>query len=184
MFRTRTEITGGQGGPYLSTFYFDEIDGGATAASVVTATAAFWTSLRNVIDNSLTMRVEAEVATVSDATGQVTGILSTGGATVTGDDAGDPAPWATQGLIRWRTGFFANGREIRGRTFIPGVTEARANGGVPDSSYLSNLASAVSTMLGTSNAQLVTWSRKNQDNRPVLAGSGWSQFAVLRSRRD
>jgi hypothetical protein len=184
MFRVRTQISGGQGGPYLSTFYFDEIDGGATPQSVITATAAFWTSLRNVIDNSLTMRVEDEVALVNDGSGQVTGIVGATGATVTGDDAADPAPWATQGLIRWRTGLFANGREIRGRTFIPGVTEARSNGGVPDSSYLSNLTSAVNGLLGTTNAALMTWSRKNGDSAPVLSGSGWSQFAILRSRRD
>jgi len=163
--------------------YFDEV-GGGTASNAVADTLTFWTNLKNVIDNSLLFTIEAEVAIVSEGTGQVTGIVGTAGGAVAGDDAGDPAPWATQGLIRWRTGTFIAGREVRGRTFIPGVTEARANGGVPDASYKSNCVTAINALIGSTNSTLVSWSRKNGDSAPVIAGSPWEQFAVLRSRRD
>lgn len=182
MYRVRTAITGGQGGPSLSTLHFNVV-GGLTAANAVAATATFWTALRTRISNQLTMTVESDVATIDIATGQVTGITATAGAVVTGNDAGDPAPWATQGLIRWRTGIYVGGREIRGRTFIPGVTDTSTPLGVPSAAYLTDLNAAAAALIANAVSDLEVYSPARREAAPAVLGQTWTNFASLRSRR-
>lgn len=184
MFRVRTVISGGTGGPYLSTFYFDETDGGATPATAVAATVDFWNNIKSVVWSGLVMRTEPEVGILNDGTGVITGIVSTSGGSATGSDGGVPAPWATQGLIRWHCSDFPAGREVRGRTFIPGVTENNNQDGVPTSGYLSTCQTAANTLLAETDAALMIFSRKNHDTFAVLSGSPWAEWASLRSRRD
>jgi hypothetical protein len=183
MYRVRTVITGGGGGPYLSTFYFDEV-GGGTAVNAVADTVAFWNNLRPVVWNGLRFDTEAEVAVVAESTGHVTSVVVTPGGGNTFNDSGDPAPWATQGLIRWRTGTFIGGREVRGRTFVPGVTEASNTLGRPTPAYVTAITQAGLALIAMPNSTLVAWSKKNGDSAPTIAASGWTEFASLRSRRD
>lgn len=182
MYRVRTGITGGPGGPFLSTMFFDVI-GGLTAANANAAAGAFWTAIKAVSSSALTFTTESEVATVDIATGQVTGLLPVTPISVVGVDPADPLPFATQALIRWHTGVFTAGREIRGRTFVPGATEQYNVSGVPRADYKAALDAAATTLIGAVGAELMTYSRKNHDAAPVISGSTWSEWAVLRSRR-
>jgi len=182
VYRVRTQITGGPGGPYLSTLYFNVV-GGLTAANANAATGAFWTALKARMTTAMSYATEAEVAEVDIATGQVTGIVAVTPQTGTGTLAGDMLPSSTQGLIRWRTGTFVNGREVRGRTFIPGPVEVDSAVGVPVAGYLSIVNAAASALIADVNSDLMVYSKRNRDAVPALSGSCWSQWAVLRSRR-
>jgi len=182
VYRVRTGITGSQGGQLLSTQYFNVI-GGLTAANAVADLRTFWDSIKAQVANDLTFQIEAEVAEVDIATGEVTGIVPVTSSPVTGTETNDPEAWATQGLVRLRTGTYVGGREVRGRIFIPGPTWNQSSGGQPTSAYRTAIDSAMATLLGSSVSELMVYSRKHRDVVPVLSGTTWNQWAVLRSRR-
>jgi len=182
VYRIRTTFTGGPGGPYLSTFYFNVV-GGLTAANANAATGTFWNAIKAHIHPSISFATEAEVAEVDIATGQVTGIVAVTPVTGTGTGSGELLPSATQGLLRWRTGTFVAGREVRGRTFIPGGLESESGSGVPAAGYITAINTAAAALIADANSDLMVYSKKNRDAVPALSGSTWSQWAVLRSRR-
>ena len=185
MLRVTTRWTGVQGTPYWSTHYF----GGVTEADATAAAAAvvnFWQDCAQVIVNLLTPTIQPEVELVETATGQTSGVF-----TVPTDEApptasGTPLPWANQGLLRWRTGVFIGGREIRGRTFIPGPTEDNnTQGDVPPGyTNITNLAASNLITAGAGAGSLVVYSRTHAQAAVVQSASTWDQWAVTRSRRD
>jgi hypothetical protein len=130
------------------------------------------------------LNVDPEVFLIDQATGEPTGIESTSTAQVLGAQTADPLPWATQGLVRWTTGTFIGGRQVRGHTFIPGTTETDNTLGVPNSTYLTALDAAAATLIGTSGVTPVVYSRKNHSGWPIISRSTWTKWAELRSRRD
>ena len=182
MYRVRTGMTGTQGGSMLSTQYFNVI-GGLTAADAVADLHAFWTTISGQMHNSVHLQIEPEVAEVDILTGNVTGIVSVSSTPLTGGNSSDPEAWATQGLVRLRTGIYVAGREIRGRIFIPAPTSVQSSAGAPSTVYRSTIDGAMSTLIGSANSDLMVYSRKNRDAAPVLSGTTWTQWAVLRSRR-
>lgn len=182
MWRVRTNITGGPGGPELTTMFFDVV-GGLTAADANAAVGAFWDTVQDLVHNAYTMATESEVASVDIATGEITGLTPVTAITKPGTVSGQPLPPATQGLLRWRTGTFVAGREIRGRTFIPGPTEEHNLTGVPNSDYITVANNAAAALIAATGTELFVYSRTHRDSAPVVSGSCWNQWAVLRSRR-
>lgn len=182
MYRVRTVLTGVQGSPYLSTMFFQE--GAGTAEQAVAAVAAFWGAVDGVMHSDVTWDIEQDVEIVDDNTGQIQGVAATSGGTGVGTVTGDILPPATQGLVRWRTGVFVAGREIRGKTFIPALTETAAISGQMANGTQTILEDAANALVGAAGANLCVWSRKNGLSEDVVSGSVWNQFAVLRSRRD
>ena len=183
MYRVRTVIAGAQGGAELSTMFFN-VTGGLTAANANAAVGAFWLAAAGAMSSSYSATTEGEVAEIDIATGNVTGLVAVTPITHTGTSAAYRLPPATQGLIRWRTGTYVGGREIRGRTFIPGLTQDDNTSGVPSSGMLSGLQTAANNLISDPLTDFVVYSRKNRDAAPVISGTPWAEFAVLRSRRD
>ena len=177
-------ITGVTGAPYYSNFYWGgDTEGEAEAAR--DAAEAFWTSLVGDVYTAALGTLQGDVAQVDPVTGNTTAVFA--GADRTIDfGGGAPQSWATQGLIRWRTGVYANGREIRGRTFIPAVPTEMNGNGAPNTPYINELTAAVAALMAlqTAAGDLVVWSRANGSSPSVVSGTPWNQFAVLRSRRD
>lgn len=128
-------------------------------------------------------QVDTEVEQVNPATGAVTGVTSITSINRTGSNNTAPVPQAAQALVRWRTGVYVSGREIRGRTFIPGLALAT-------SSASGELASATAAAITTAAQQLLEdsgigiWSPTRGQIALVTSASVWSEFAVMRSRRD
>lgn len=182
MYRVTTVFSGPPvNGGGINQLYFDQ--GGGTAAQAHAAVASFWGEVDNLLQNSLSYVVEGEVELVDNITGQVEGIETTDNVSGTGTLTGDPLPPNVQGLIRWRTGVYNNGREIRGRTFIPGMGEVQSVNGAPGGPTVAALTTAAGNLIGSSTSELVVWSRKGQF-ATVVSGSGWNKWATLRSRRD
>jgi len=159
-------------------------EAGGTGRQAATAVGNFWGAVDSLMEVSVSWTTLADVESVNAANGQVTAVTGTTPATGGGVAATTGLPIATQGLVRWRTGVYANGREIRGRWFIPGLATASNNDGAPSSTMLSTVNTAASTLISDANSVLEVWSRANGSAVDVASGTCWSQFAVLRSRRD
>lgn len=182
-----------QGLPYFSDHYF----GGSSeleATSARNALTTFWQGVDDRVVNNLTWTIQGDVEVIDPATGDITGVFGGVGATGNGADTGELTSAALQGLIRWRTGDFPFGRELRGRTFIPGVSEASSADGVPAATYVTGMETAATNLIVASSGAggLVVWARPQPDATPprvgttalVSSSSLWNQWAVLRSRRD
>lgn len=182
MYRVRTTFGGVAGSPWISTMYFDEA--GGTPANAVTAVGTFWNAVDSLMETSVVWATLADVETVQADTGNVTAVETTIPQTGNGVAATTGLPIASQMLVRWRTGVYVAGREVRGRTFIPGLATAVNSDGVPSGSAQTTVNNAASALVGALDAQLVVWSRTHGQARVVTVGSVWNQFAVLRSRRD
>jgi len=188
MYRVRTAITGGVGGPYVSTMFFDSTTG--TAQQAATAVKNWWNALAGQINNTLTFQVEPLVYTLNPANGAP--LLATS-VTTTPDVGGtsfEILPHATQGLVQWQTGIFLGTHQVRGRTFIPGCTENNNSVGRPLAAFVTIVNNAAAALIATANADLVTWHRPTPaapsggSMVQVQSGTMASEWAVLRSRRD
>lgn len=181
IFRVRTVMTGVAGSPFYSNLFFDATT--VTPTQVTNGVTELWTDLLSSIATGLTIVVEAEVAVVDDSTGQITDTAFGTPSTQSSGGSGESLPTATQGLIRTRTGTYVNGREIRGRMFVPRPSESSNNFGAPNTTYVNALAGAAANLVDTG-LDWVCWSRSSGQSAPIVSVSAWNQFAVLRSRRD
>lgn len=205
LYRVTTTIAGNTvAGGGISEMYFDA-GGGALVADAVDCVRDFYDALKAIMHSSTVFTISGVVETVNEVTGDVTAAGSTTGTSVTGTSATDPAPGSTQGLIQWRTGVYSDGRELRGRTFLPGMLSGRSSNGIPDATALTAMAAAVAAVTGhTASAQV--WRRPRLEAlalgspgqpgyRPahdarvgsmadIVTGTPWTKWAVLRSRRD
>ena len=185
MLRVTTEMQGPPGAPFYTTMYFAGTTEGEASAAVA-AVAAFWGDLTAEIAAGTTWTVFGEVEVVDPVTGNITGTFSDPDVSNAFTNSADPLPWSSQILIRWRTGVFVAGREIRGRTFLPGFTEAASDNGQVESGVVSGLQTPVDDLLTAASGAggLAVYSPTNGQAALVSNGSVWNQFAILRSRRD
>lgn len=182
MLRVRVLWSGVGGTPYLSTHYFE----GTTqteANDAVTAIGAFWGGVDAWCDSSNSWATESEVLNLDAATGQPLGTFVTAVQSGTGALAGSNLPFASQGLIRWRTGEFINGKEVRGRTFIPALNSTNILEGQPTAALVTAINGFCTTLLASATSDLVVWSRAHGVAHTTTSGTMWNQFAVLRTRR-
>jgi len=183
MLRIRTAGTGSAAGvPYLSTMYFT----GSTqteADSAAAAVRAFWLAIQVRMLTGIQMQVESQVLVIDPGTGQPTNAFTTSTASVAGTGSGSALPTSNQGLVRWSTGVFIGGRQVRGRTFLPYVPVSENSGGRPIAGYVTAVAAAAATLVSVTSPEMVVWSRTHGVQPGVTGGSVWSEFAVLRSRR-
>ena len=184
MYRVKTTFSGTPvAGGGVNFLYFSEE--GGTAAQAQAAVKTFWQAVDDLMHTTVAYTVSGDVEYVSESTGEIFGIGTTDAYTGNGAGTGDILPPATQGLIRWRTGFYVSGREIRGRTFVPGMTEAINDAsGRPTSGAVTVLNNAASALVGNGTSELVVFSRTHLQAGIVASGTAWSNWASLRSRRD
>ena len=191
MFRMRVLWSGTTGGPGVSTFYFNDdlTTGNVTAAR--SALNTFWTAVTLYVAIPATYAFDTVAEEVEVTTGHVLNALPVGAGSSPGSASGEMLPPATQALIRWRTGVYrisAGPRprsvEIRGRTFVPAITEANSNGGVPLATMQTALTNAAQALVADASTHLCIYSRAAKSKQDVTSGQCWNQFAILRSRRD
>jgi len=185
MFRITAVWGPAPGSPYYTTLYF----GGSTAGEVTAggvAMADFIDDLEPYVTTPTAWTLLPDAEYVDPASGQVIGTDPITPASGASTASGGACPPTTQGLLRWRTGVYVAGREIRGRTFIPIPSETDNDaGGVPRSAYRSGVLSAANTLLTAASAagDLVVYSPTHGQSAPVSSASVWTEWAVLRSRR-
>ena len=182
MYKVTQVATGVAGAPYYLTGYFDTTTG--TAQQAADRWRALLSAGVSTYAAPLVLNAITEVPTIDPTNGNLTGLSTVAVAAVTMTGAGEPLPAATSLLLRWRTGVYIGGREIRGRTNIPRMTEPDSTAGVPNAALISAWQTRQNTLLGSPSPSHVIWSPKNHLWAYTTAGSPWSQWAVLRSRRD
>jgi len=184
VLRVRTSFAGVAGAPYLSTMYFMTGDTLPDAQAANTAVGTFWSTIDAQLLTSLSWSTDPEVSVLTTA-GVLTGSHAVTPVTGTGNIAGSLTPPATQGLVRWATPIYVAGRRVRGRTFIPAIPQSLlSSSGGPALALSTAVNNAAAALIADANANLGIWSRKNGGIHAVTTGGMWSQFAVLRSRRD
>lgn len=182
MLRVRTEFTGPTGSPWLSTCYFAESDqAGATAANAAVGT--FWSAVDAQMSNQVSWSTEPEVAVMSPG-GAISGLLPVTPVTGTGGGTAEMLPLAAQLVVQLRSGFWVNGREIRGRLFVPGITQGANDDGEVLEANRTLTTNAAAALRDAAGCELVIWSRKNLATATVVTVNTWKQFGMLTSRRD
>lgn len=149
----------------------------------------FWTAISGSLPTAVTWSIDQEGRELSPSTGELIGTWLDPRAMEGAGGAGDQSSVsnATQVLVQWHTGTIANGRFLRGRTFIPGFGAGSLLGGeLLPAERAATIASA--TAFIASNAGLQVWSRPT-GARPgqaayVTRADVWNELAVLRGRRD
>jgi hypothetical protein len=202
MREVTTLLTGLSGLPGTNTLFFNSDSG--TADEAISAAGTFWQTLctnagsgSSGLHSSLTAVTVGVCKIIDPADGSLVGYDGSGtDITNHGNGTAELVPFATQGLIRLFTAAFEDGRNIRGRVFVPGITEDHNNGGVLSSGAHTAWQSAVDTLTGSS--FVVVYRRPRPAGSGIhgdlpardgmfassTAGSPWNEFAVLRSRRD
>lgn len=187
MWRCQTVITGAGGSPYYLVGYFDADGGSATFANrdwhgficgTIGPSAA-------TMPNGWQILTEAEVQRVNPVDGEILAVEAATPYVSVGTASGELLPPANQLLTRWRTGTYVARREVRGHTNIPGIVEPNSG---PDGRPINALVNANNTradgMIASDNSRHVVWSKKNGVWHTTVTASTWTEFAVLRSRRD
>jgi len=182
MIRVQQVATGVAGSPYYLTGYFD---------SSVTAAQDAADAWRSVIGDAVGNFVApysylpiTQVDLVDPVTGNTVGVEPVSVAQLTFTASEDPLPPASSLLLRWRTGEYVEGREIRGRTNIARLGESASTLGLVTAASITAWQARVTALLADARVKHVVWSPKNGVWAETISGSPWNQFAVLRSRRD
>lgn len=183
MLRSRVTFTSALGGAKVSTMHWVVDDSQTHANAVSTALQTFW----NAVDNEMvgtTTAIDTELDVVDPTTGVQTGSRTVTAWSLTSAGSGDPLPPGCQILIRWRTGQYISGKEIRGRTFVPNPPEVDNTAGRLLGSIATSITTAATTLAGTTAAGLVVYSKTHHQVASTVTPSVWGDFAYLRSRRD
>ena len=191
MLRVTTQWGGVAGSPYYSTMYFAGTEA-LEAESAVDAVAVFWNAIGDRIQSACDGTIQPEVFVLDPVNGDTTGVhVTTPNAIATTLVSGQLAS-ATQGLVRWTTGVYEDSRQIRGRTFIPAPTEQDSDVGAPLTAYINDVSAAAAVL--AADPGFGVWRRPRPETSPLgqrdgqfalaTGGACWSQWAVLRSRRD
>lgn len=184
-FRVETVLTGTSGAPYFNRLNFLEtqgVDPALDATNAAAAAAAFWIALSPALHESLDWAVQQDVIQYAEGTGQPVASYPQGGQFGKGSAISDPLPWATQMLVQWFTGIYVGGRQIRGRTFVPGLNESQSSNGRPDPDTMDLVQAAGQALVDDADSTLGIYSKGQ--TRAVTGVGVWSKWAILTSRRD
>lgn len=184
MLRVRTLFTGVDGSPYYSNLYFPGTLS-TDAQSRADAVRTFWFGLTTLLRTPMLATIDPFVPVISESTGEVTGGFTvTPPAQVGFTSTGAAMPPANQMLIRLSTPTYFAGRRLKGKLYIPGLTENTNDpGGVVSPTDRGTVLTALAPLLTGAN-RLGVWSRKNGAFVQVDGASAWEKWAMLRSRRD
>lgn len=179
----KTTFTGGPAGDWLNQFRIDRLLGG-TAQDSIDIVQSFWDYMKTSMSSVLSFEVHGDVEILDPITGGPTGIDQATARTGVCSDVGDPLPWQTQARIIWNTGVWVNNRQVRGSTFVPGLTEnSNTNQGVPSSTFLGYLATAGLLISNATTATPGVYSRKHHNTYPIVSQTIPARWSVLRTRR-
>nr|CRY96176.1 hypothetical protein [uncultured prokaryote] len=184
-------FTGLAGGTYYNRMYFRSPDTSNTIA--VAAYRDFWDSLMDKVTSELTWTLNQESVTINEATGQITAVDPVPAKTRPGGADDDPLPLQCQALIRLGTDGLRDGKRVRGKIYVPGLTESSSTNGA-----VTIGAAATSAIAALEDGNPVVYARSRMiqigGSLPiVLPGQAYdvqnitlqtNKFASLSSRRD
>lgn len=157
---------------------------GAAPDAVAAAVRAFYDGIKAEIADTYSVAIEPNYRILDATTGAMTdaGLLTTGTAAVEGTSSLGPLPDAVSALVRWNTGMIVNGRFLKGRTFVPGVSYDNLTGGNMSAGCVTTFNTAAAALVNL-DAGFAVWSRTAGVVHPVIAGDTWTEYATQRRRR-
>lgn len=197
----RTEWAGTTGGPGLTQMCIATMENwtvpiDSAGQTAVDAVRTFWNSIAGLLPNELTLTVSPQIDQYDTLTGDLefTMVVATPPLPVLGTSAAIYAGGAGA-KVTWETGVIANGRRVRGSTFIVpiGSNAYTTTGTITGAAQttINNAASTLRTALEPRLTNLGVWSRPKTVPVPtsgafneVTSGLASSKTAILRSRRD
>lgn len=190
--RIQAVWTGFQGGPGYTHWYgISDGDSGAAAAALAVRMRAFFDGIKGLIPTNVDIKVQRVYQVINDVNGNITSEaqLAADPVLVSGTAAGVYSA-ASGAVMNWETGHFnANGRRVRGRTYlVPLSSTAMENDGTLSSTAFNALQAAGTAALGGTGS-LGVWTRPSpggSDGTFNIAISALikDKVAVLTSRRD
>lgn len=184
MLRLRTVWTGIAGSPFLTTTF--HAGGVADADAAADALEAYWTACEPVITSTVDWEIQAVVDEVEASSGNVLGRTGVTARSGSGGVTGTAVlALGTCGLVNLHSGEFVDGREKRGKLYIPGPNEQHMNDGTPTSTYRDTTAgAALEALIDPSGfGYLGIYSRLHGVFDDVSVGSASAYFARLRTRQ-
>lgn len=178
-YRIRTVFTGVPGAPYMSNFYFDAGVVG-DASSAANATYTFWNAVDAYMTTACSWTIDNDVPLFTNPD-TIAGWETVIGGSGAGSQSDEAMPQSNQILVQWSTGVVFNNRRIRGRTFVPALTQQSNFAGAVLPTVATAIETAATALVGEG---LTIASRAANTFNQVTAADVWTQFAVLRSRRD
>jgi len=186
MYRVQSFFTGSPVADGANALYFDAAEG--TPGQAQSAAVFFWTGVKGLMSQFQHVIVDGTVDLVDEATGTL--IDSTTGASenLVGIQTAAGLPPATQALMRLNTSAVVAGRRLKGRFFIPGLTED-SNGadGQIIAIHTAALEDLGEALITGADHQLVVWHRPvdgaGGSKAPVESVNVPGQWGVLRKRR-
>jgi hypothetical protein len=180
--RYRTVFSGVAGTPWYSNIFFDE---NVTSSPLYGEFVAdFWTALNAVMCTPVTWSVIPEVAFIDDATGQIIDLSTWAGEGGSAANTNEDMPYANQALINWRTGTYLAGRELRGKTFVPALTQAANDNGQLIAGTRASIDAAAEELISDGNGAMRVFSPTHLTSSPITSSDVPAKIAILRSRRD
>lgn len=172
------------GSGFRSVFHFVAADPVATQRADL---ATMLGTIDNLLDSNTLWTIETTGRELDDNTGTLTAVWTEATAkTGAGAVAGQCVPDAAQILLRWNSGSIVNGRFVKGRNYIPGLSTASVTDGNIAAAALTSFNAAVATFQAALNGFGI-WHRPVAGAGGLMVGcqsaSVWSEFAVLRHRR-
>lgn len=190
--RVQAVWTGFQGAPGYTSWYGEAgSDAAASAGALSTRMRAFFNSLAAFIPSGVEVKVQRlyQVLEASNGVLLSEGNVASDPAVVVGTNSGNYAG-SSGAAINWETGTFnANGRRIRGRTYlVPLGPSSLDNDGTISPALVTGLTAAGAAALGGTGS-LGVWTRPSaggSDGAFTVASTATvkDKSAVLRSRRD
>lgn len=189
--RVTARWEGFTGAPGYSNFYFYGEGGNDMHQAHRVLVREFFDEIASFIPDGVRVQIESEGAVIDEATGQLTGYLS-GTEPIFGVNGTSTGTYsaASGAVVNWITNAVANGRRVRGRTFIVPVGSSGLQAdGTLSTAFLTALREAADDLIGAgSNSGLMVWSRPRAGQAGSAAIVTSAQVpdmtAVLRSRRD
>lgn len=171
-------------GPSVSTFYTS-----GSATSAVAALHTFYIAISNRLPDKLTWSFAGTGDLIDSNTGLITGSYTLTPPTAwAGSDTGLFVQ-GVGGRIAWQTATVANGRRVRGSTFVvPMATSSFAADGMLGVAAIAPVNTAISTLLTTMAGALQVFSRPGGThatggNASITSGAMPRAVSTLRSRR-
>lgn len=165
------------------TFHFDPAVGSPTVTDVRTGVAAFIGSFDVYTTTAITYTTFPYVEVFDSVTGLTSAQIPISPVGESGDDSATALPPTTQALIKWSTGVWVNGRQLVGKTFLPGFCEdSNETGGVLQTAIATVVTNGANALISA--LPLVVWSKTHSTFEPAATGTCATKWAYLSGRRD
>lgn len=179
--RVRIAWTGWTGAPGVSTLFYAAPPTSAQLAGWTT----FFTNIKAQTPLQVTTQVENAGQQIHTDTGKAFDTWSGPAQPLTTGTGATGLLSAAGWMIRWNTGQFFNGRQVRGRMFmIPTIPTIFDVDGTLIEATRTLLQGHVNTLLSSASGGLVVYSQTAKNAFVVTSATVMDKLLVMRSRRD